>query len=164
MGNRKITVEPTFDSPAAMRSITCPPWYAQTLVILYLVAMMALGCRSLVLKDAQFGWGMFSRQINYTVRYRWVIDDGSPIKYWTGHELRRENRGVNDFERHQTRYGIGAVRRWIRRYLQFVYETHNFDGVVAIQAELRFQVNLDDDSSTQEIITYRPEAAIPDAN
>jgi len=159
-----MIVNPMFGSSPAAPSATRPPWYAQAVVVLYLVVMVALGCRTLVLKDAQFGWGMFSRQINYTVRYEWVIDDSRTLRYRSGDELRRKNHYVKGRGGHRTRYEIGAVRRWIRSYLRFVYESRRFDGVVAIRAKLKYQVNLDDDSWTGEIITYPSDAKVPEAN
>ena len=133
----------------------CPPLYMKLTVIAVMSVMLFLSGRTLLLDDAQYGWGMFSKQINYTLRYEWVMANGKTIRYKPGKEVRKKNRYIAErMKTKRTRYGTGAVARWVNRYLEFVYENKKQSGAIAIRAILKYQINLDNSTWTTKTYTY----------
>ncbi len=124
-------------------------------VMLFVVALLGGGIRSLITADSRFGWGMFSRNMAYMIEYSWVHADGSRTKHVPGDELQGKGselaaRGGQTVFRHSdprsrnTRYGLGTMRCWIRSYLSYLYrdEARRPAGAVAIEARLHYAINL----------------------
>ena len=113
--------------------------------------LVGLPVRSLVLRDARFGWGMFGENTRYLVVYEWVLDDGSRQPHHPGDTLRglaakvgpRQPESAfagSEARSRRTRYGIGAIRHWIHQYQQHLYP-HRPTGAVALEARLFYAVN-----------------------
>ena len=118
-----------------------PPWHLQAIVVLFLAALAGLGLRTIVLDDARFGWGMFSKQLDHRTKYYWVLDDGTRVATPLGRELAYPASKINDRWRHISRYSLGAVRTWVDGYLRYQFEHHRPADAQAIEAEVRYQVN-----------------------
>lgn len=91
----------------------------------FLVLLVSLTARSLILDDAPFGWGMFSRDVEYSIVYS---RGGAPF---TPDDLRGRALAISGAPMH-TRDGVGAVRRWVRGYLR---------AHPGVEAELRTRVD-----------------------
>lgn len=108
-------------------------------IVVFLVGAISLGVRSLLTQDSRFGWGMFSHHTSYSLTYSWVMADGSLVEFDADEDL-EERQTIIDSGSHSTRYGVGAVRAWIRSYLDHKYE-HRPEGVVAVQAQMDYRIN-----------------------
>ena len=110
-------------------------------VIGFLAMNITLGIRSLTLEDARLGWGMFSYQTNYTVKYAWINEDGS-VREQPARDLRgRTHKYLGDDKSHRTRYGRGGIRGWMQSYCRHMYETHKPSDAVAFRALVTYRIN-----------------------
>lgn len=125
--------------------------FHQLILLGCLSLLVGLPIRSLVLRDARFGWGMFGENTRYLVVYEWVLADGSRQPHHPGDTLRGMAAKVGPRQpesafagsaarSRRTRYGIGAIRHWIHKYQQHLYP-HRPTGAVALEARLFYAVN-----------------------
>ncbi len=130
---------------------------AHLVVVAFLSAVLGLSARSLVVRDARFGWGMFGENTRYLVAYRWIMHDGTSIPHFPG-EDRTDGRlpgraakvGHQEPESmfetaeawsRRTRYGIGAVRRWVWSYQRHAFSQLRPQGAVSLEAKLFYAIN-----------------------
>ena len=116
-----------------------------------LCLLIGLPVRSLALRDARFGWGMFGENTRYLVVYEWVLADGSRQPHHPGDTLRGMAAKVGPRQpesafagsaarSRRTRYGIGAIRHWIHEYQKHLYPNRPA-GTIALEARLFYAVN-----------------------
>lgn len=110
-------------------------------VILFLFLIVGLGIRTLVTADHRYGWGMFATQTNYELKYRLRYKQESR-SYIPRKELRgKTKRRLSPRRRTISRYGIGAVRRWVGNYTCYIYEKNNSDELLYAEAVIRYYTN-----------------------
>ena len=113
--------------------------------------LIGLPLRSLLQRDARFGWGMFGENTRYLVVYEWVFADGSRQPHFPNGTLRGmaakvaprqpESAFADSAQRsRRTRYGLGAIRHWIRQYQGHLFPQRPA-GAVAIEARLFYAIN-----------------------
>jgi hypothetical protein len=93
---------------------------------LFPALLVGLSLQAYVRDDAAFGWGMFNRDVEYSIEY---TRGGAP--YAPGDELRGRARAIAGEPMH-TRAGVGALRRWVRGYLR---------AHPGVEATLRYRVD-----------------------
>lgn len=120
-------------------------------VLVFLAAVIGLGVRSLATGDTRFGWGMFSHQADWSLSYSWVLEGGE-LEPFEVPELGDRLWYLEDDGPRSTRYGIGAVRSWVRGYLEHLYSEQRPDGAVGVQAELRYAI--DGGPTHVDVLTY----------
>ena len=113
--------------------------------------LVGLPVRSLLYRDARYGWGMFGENTRYLVVYEWVYADGSRQPHFPDNTLRGmaakvtarqpESAFAGSAQRaRRTRYGLGAIRHWIHEYQWHLFQGRP-RGSVAIEARLFYAVN-----------------------
>ena len=93
--------------------------------LLFPALLVGLSVQAYVRDDAPFGWGMFSRDVEYSIAYTYDGASYTPV------DLRGRARAIAGEPMH-TRDGVGAVRRWVRGYLR---------AHPGVEAELRYRVD-----------------------
>lgn len=142
-----------------MKRPTLAPGFLPNAIVIAFVTMLAsLGIRSLILEDARLGWGMFGYQTNYTVSYEWILRDGSTRKQ-PGRDLAgRTLKYLDDTLPHRTRYGRGAIRGWMRSYLEYMHEHYLPPDAVGIRAVVSYRINKLGDR--RELVVQVPEEVL----
>lgn len=107
---------------------------------------MGLAAWSFTTGDSRFGWGMFSRNTEYGIQYRWILEDGSQVRFQPGKELRSGSRKIHTPRRHRsrrrnTRYGLTTLRTWIAGYIEWMYQNKRHEGAAAIEATVLYRVD-----------------------
>ena len=123
------------------------------LVFVYLFILIAPVIRTRLVLDSRFGWGMFSDQLSYRIEYTLLYQDGRTEPYFPGDELRGRARRFLGNRPTQVRYGIGALRYWLRNYTRYLMENHAPDEVYAVEGILTYSRNLSDEKQV-EVIRY----------
>ena len=108
-------------------------------VLIFVSTLCILGIRSLITKDARFGWAMFSYHTSYTIEYHLIPKKGDRIDFKPNTLQGLPAYYLNAAETKTTNYGPGAVKWWVRRYLN--YKLTNTDNINVAQATLRYSVN-----------------------
>jgi len=134
---------------------TVMAWSLNAVVVAFLGLLVGLGIRSLVLEDARLGWGMFAYQTNYSVSYEWVLADGTTRKQAARDLAGRTLKYLDDKVAHRTRYGRGAIRCWMRSYLDYLCATYLPADAVGARAVVTYRINKEGD--WQELVVRAPE-------
>jgi len=91
-------------------------------IVGFLILNIGLGIRSLITDDSRFGWGMYSSQSQYRVKYAWIFADGSKKEYQPGPELKGRTRLKLKPGQHSTNYASGTMKAWISAYTRYMFE------------------------------------------
>lgn len=120
--------------------ILTPKWWWNIPAVLLIAGSLALGIRSMIKDDNRYGWGTFSKQVNFNVEYYWILDNDQTIKHFFGGELRGE--AFKKLYYNNTRYSIGAVKAWVHDYLEFLYKNKRKNDAKAIKAIIYYEFNI----------------------
>lgn len=111
-------------------------------VVLFVASLVALGVRSQLTEDTRFGWAMFSHQTDFIVRYEWVDASGEPRTVdGTADDLPGRQSIISGDAYHSTRYGVGAVRRWVTTYLDHLYHERRPPDAVSVRARIAYRID-----------------------
>ncbi len=125
-------------------------------VVVAFVGLLAFGgARGAVLGDLRFSWGMFAYEVTSHVAYAFVLDDGTEVPYRPGGELRSRGKRIAPGTR-TSGYGIGALRSWIRAYLEWLWRHRRPPDARAVKCTLTW--TRERDPRVVEVLAYPPEA------
>jgi hypothetical protein len=137
-------------SPSAPRRWT-------VLILAWLCFYVFLGVRTLALDDARYGWGMFSKQIDYWIDFYWITESGESIPMKVRSDFKGEARNFIDGGRHvRTRYGSGMIRHAVTSYLDYRLDRADRPaGSAGAGARIEYSVNHSEEFQTTEIVLPR---------
>ena len=125
--------------------------FLNAVIILFVLAVVTLGIRSLLVNDSRYGWGMFASQTDYMVSYIIHYKDRTDT-YHTGAELRGLARiKLSPGRRSLTRYGIGTLRSWLGNYTCYIYKNNKTEGVLFAEARVIYTINGKDEIRSERI-------------
>lgn len=111
-------------------------------VITFVVGLPAFGVRSVATQDSRFGWGMFHQHTEFLIHYEWAYPDGSHQGVAnTAADLPARQSIISGDRTHTTRYGVGALRRWIGSHPEHLYKQRKPEGAEAVRARLVYVIN-----------------------
>jgi len=129
----------------------------QLAVVAFLGLFAFLGADTLAKEDARLGWGMFAYQIRYQLRYEWLLADGS-TRPQRPMDLAGKVKGYLDSGvKQRTRYGKGALQRWLESYARHMYDTRRPKGAVAFRAIADYAIN---EGEPLCMVVQHPEAPV----
>lgn len=144
----------------------------QVVVITFLIALIGLGVRGLVADDSRYAWGMYGRDMAYSVKYEWLDADGRAITHIPGRELRSSARRALYPQRadgqprtRRTRYPAGTLRAQMRAYLRHLYEHHRPENARALRLTWRYAYDYTGRGTGVEVIErlhHPPDATAQD--
>lgn len=148
-----------------MNQNTKVKWWWNIPIVLMIGILMFLGFRSIITDDNRYGWGTFSKQVTYVVKYYWVDEDGTQFRYFPGNELRGEAKKKLLYK-YNTRYSLGAVRSWTTNYAEYMYKNRNQRRFNSFRAEVFYEINksrrenIDTNKSKSFIVQFPLESGI----
>ncbi len=116
-------------------------WWWNIPIILLIGLLVPLGIRSIVTDDNRFGWGTFSKQTTFNIKYYWITENEKKLRYKPGKELSgRVRRKIA--RRGSTRYSSGALESWVNNYTRFIYlNMPHGEDIKSFRAEVRYKIN-----------------------
>ncbi len=116
-------------------------WWWNIPIILLIGILVPLGVRSVVTDDNRYGWGTFSKQVAFRVKYYWINENGEETRYKPGKELSGKVRKKLK-KSGSTRYSDGALKSWINNYARFMYMNNKpRDEIKSFRAEVFYKIN-----------------------
>lgn len=117
------------------------PWYYHVFVALFVVFFVGVSLVQFARKDTRFGWGMFSHETRYTIEYGWNINGQERIFLPQGELRGRTREMIMANTPLSTRYGLGALRTWVRGYVKYMYTEATPSQGAFFYADIAYEVN-----------------------
>lgn len=124
-----------------MENVPKVKWWWNIPIILMIGILVPLGVRSVITDDNRYGWGTFSKQVVYKIKYYWIWENGDKIIHRPGKEL--SGRVRNKFKGNGiTRYSSGALLSWVNNYTRYIYIQRGFEPYTkSFRAEILYKMN-----------------------
>ena len=123
-----------------MKRKTPAKWWWNIPIVLLLAILIPLGIRSVITDDNRYGWGTFSKQTVFNIRYYLVYKDGSKKRFNPGLELRGNSKKLRSGG--HTRYSTGAVKSWVKSYVRYIYKVNQSHEILRAEAVIHYKENV----------------------
>ena len=123
-----------------MRRKTPAKWWWNIPIVLLLAILIPLGIRSVITDDNRYGWGTFSKQTVFDIRYYLVYKDGTRSRYKPGTELRGRSKMLRN--KGSTRYSTGSVKSLVKSYVRYMYKINQSHDILRAEAVIRYRENV----------------------
>lgn len=108
------------------------------MVVGWVCGLLTLGTRSLISRDARYGFGMFGHKVVYSVHYQWVHSDGTRVKMTDHPGLRgKALNALKPDKPHKSYYSTGAMKVQVTGYAKYLAKNHAPEGAVLLKAIAR---------------------------
>lgn len=133
-------------------------WYWNIALVLLIVILCSLGIRSIITDDNRYGWGTYSKQVNYVIKYYYIKSDGTKFQYVPGNELIGDGNNIRYLG--NTRYSLGYIKNTVHNYLEYLYGKSKNSEISYYEADIYYVINknpmksFDEDDALKTVIKF----------